>query len=81
MILTVTTRISRKWLERKSKAELASIILANIDKIDLFADESTLKCEIERETARRCAEIADDMDYLGGIADAIKREFGLEERG
>ena len=36
----VTTRISHKWLERKSKRELASIIMANLDRIDLFADQS-----------------------------------------
>lgn len=38
-IIETTTRISRKWLERKPKHELASIIMANIDKIDLFAEE------------------------------------------
>lgn len=40
-VFVSTTRISRKWLERKPKHELASIIMANIDKIDLFADENT----------------------------------------
>lgn len=39
-VLITTTRISHQWLERKPKHELASIILANIDKIDLFADEN-----------------------------------------
>lgn len=36
-IIQTTTRISREWLERKPKQELASIIMANLDKIDLFA--------------------------------------------
>ena len=37
-VFEVTTRISHKWLERKSKHELVSIILANIDQINLFAN-------------------------------------------
>ena len=37
-IMEVTTKISRKWLERKSKCELASIIMNNLDKINLFAE-------------------------------------------
>lgn len=37
-IIEVTTRISHKWLERKHKHELASIIMANLDRINLFAD-------------------------------------------
>src|SRR5512146_1493305 len=36
-ITETTTRISHQWLERKSKAELAAIIMANLDQIDLFA--------------------------------------------
>jgi hypothetical protein len=37
-ILSITTTISHKWLERKSKRELASIIMANIDRVSLFAE-------------------------------------------
>lgn len=40
---TTTTRISRKWLERKSKHELAGIIMNNLDKIDLFADSGSME--------------------------------------
>lgn len=36
-ITEVTTRITPQWLERKSKAELVSIIWANLDRIDIFA--------------------------------------------
>lgn len=36
-IIQTTTRISREWLERKPKHELASVIMANLDRIDLFA--------------------------------------------
>jgi hypothetical protein len=36
-IFEITTRVSHKWLERKTKHELASIIMNNIDRIDLFA--------------------------------------------
>jgi hypothetical protein len=35
-ITVTTTRVTRQWLMRKSKDELASIILANLDRIDLF---------------------------------------------
>lgn len=36
-ITEVTSRITPQWLERKSKAELISIIWANLDRIDIFA--------------------------------------------
>lgn len=42
-ILEVTSRITPKWLERKSKAELVSIIWKNLDRIDLFATASPLE--------------------------------------
>ena len=44
-VFEVTTRISPKWLERKTKHELASIIFANIDRIDLFASASNSECD------------------------------------
>ena len=36
--MNITTRISHRWLERKTKHELASIIMNNIDRISLFAE-------------------------------------------
>ncbi len=52
MITTIETRIDRKWLERKPKHELASIILANIYKIDLFAEESKHLIGVADDMAR-----------------------------
>jgi hypothetical protein len=37
-VMEVTTKIDRRYLERKTKAELAGIILNNIDRIDLFGE-------------------------------------------
>lgn len=52
-VFECTSRISQRWLERKTKADLARIIMANLDKIDLFADES--KQEIRRLRIHRDA--------------------------
>lgn len=49
-VMKVTTRITHRYLMRKSKYELAFIIMANIDKIDLFAEGiSPLHCDCGRE--------------------------------
>lgn len=79
-VYTVTTRISRKWLERKTKSELASIILNNIDRIDLFAEKSELIRDVVAETANRCAELAKDHGLEGGIAQATPSLFMEEFR-
>lgn len=57
-IYTVTTRISRRWLERKTKSELASIIMANIDSIELFKDECWQSKEAVSELVRQMRERA-----------------------
>ena len=44
-VFEITTRIRPKWLERKTKHELASIIFANIDRVDLFANAAYLECD------------------------------------
>jgi hypothetical protein len=46
--MEITTRISHKWLERKHKHELASIIMSNLDRINLFADYSGVKSGHEK---------------------------------
>lgn len=38
----VMTRISHRWLMQKSKSELASIIMRNIDVIDILTSETDL---------------------------------------
>jgi hypothetical protein len=47
-IMEVFSRIDRKWLERKTKRELSSIILNNLDRIDLFAEESQVETKQDR---------------------------------
>lgn len=36
---------------------------------------------VQRETAERCAVIAKEHDALGSGAQAIRAEFGIEEKG
>ena len=44
-ITATTTRISHRWLKRKTKRELASIIMANIYHIAIFAGQNHAECE------------------------------------
>jgi hypothetical protein len=48
-VMQCTSRIDHRWLLRKSKDELARIILANVDRIDIFAE---CAAESHRDTAR-----------------------------
>lgn len=67
-VITVTTTITRKWLERKSKFELASIILANVHlgKIDMFAEDQS--AAILRELVRQMRERASFADTSASLS-------------
>lgn len=67
-VIEVTTRISHKWLMQKSKAELASIIMANLDRIDLFA-EARPTIPVFVEVAEAAVKATDDawIEILDGV--------------
>ena len=66
-ITETTTRISRKWLERKTKYELAGIIIGNLDHIEIFADGNRYESEVTRLTA----ELAARTTERDGLAAAL----------
>jgi len=49
--MEITTRINRKWLERKPKHELASIIMSNLGRINLFAEHGEVQSGHDRPLA------------------------------
>jgi hypothetical protein len=71
-IVEVTTRISKRWLMRKSKDELASIIMANIDHIDLFSEEYGQMLSILEARGRDAEHIIgkyqEDLRRIGRVA-------------
>ena len=88
-ITTTTTRISSKWLERKSKHELAGIIMNNLDKIDLFADELQptqwaydRACEAIEKHRKRAEQLqATIMDCENALLAALGSSASYDEFG
>lgn len=70
-IVEVTTQISRQWLMRKSKDELVSIILHNLDSIDLFS-EARPTLPVLREVAEAAEKATDEA--WAAILDDIWQE-------
>lgn len=71
-IITVVSRLDRRWLMRRTKQELASIILANIDHIDVFRGEQHVDTRLlrnyiaeaisETRSCGSCANVANPGD-------------------
>ncbi len=76
-IIETTTRISRKWLERKTKYELADIIIGNLDRIEIFADGCKYESELARLTTELAARTAERDAARQTILDHENRESSV----
>ena len=86
-IVEITTRITPRWLERKSKRELVSILWANIDNVDLFrgnridppGGDSVIEWLQDRlENCYRIAATKSGEDRAGWIEDARYFEAAIQ---
>ena len=76
MSVTTTTTDVKTWLRNRRKDELVSIILANLDRIDLFRDLSdfTDRHRMDALEAVPCCEIvAWAADMAGGYALPLRK--------